>query len=74
MDFVVWYWDHVKNEVSARYLNLKFLGHAAALDIIHEFNEGIKKLKGQLLQIPMDGPSVNWAFLKEIQKHHEQEE
>ena len=22
----------------------------------------------------MDGASVNWAFLKEIQKHHEQEE
>ena len=58
-----------------RYLNSKFLGHAAALDIIHEFNEGIKELnKGQLLQISVDGPSDNWAFLKEIQNHREQEE
>ena len=40
-----------------------------------KFNESIKELnKGQLLQISMDGPSVNWAFLKEIQKHHEEEE
>ena len=52
MDFVVRYWHNVENKVSVRYLNLKFLGHAAALDIIHEFNEGIKELnKGQLLQI-----------------------
>ena len=75
MDFVVWYWDNVKNEVSVHDLNSKFLGHAAALDIIYEFNEGIIELnKGQLLQMSMDGASVNWAFLKEIQKHHEQEE
>ena len=72
MDFVARYWDNVKNEVSVRYLNSKFLGHAATLDIIHEFNEGIKELnKGQLLQISMDGPSDNWAFLKEMQKHRE---
>ena len=57
------------------YLNSKFLGHAAALDIIHEFNEGIKELnKGQLLQISMDGPGVNWPFFREIQKHREQKE
>ena len=30
--------------------------------------------KGQLLQISVDGPSVNRAFLKEIEKHREQEE
>ena len=75
MDFVVPYWDNVKNKVSLRYLNSKFIGHAAALDIIHELKKGIKELnKGQLLQISIDGPSVNWAFLKEIQKHREQEE
>ena len=75
MDFVVWYWDNVKNEVSVHDLNSKFLGHAAALDIIYEFNEGIIELnKGQLLQTSIDGASVNWAFLKEIQKRHEQEE
>ena len=75
MDFVVPYWDNVKNKVSLRYLNSKFIGHAAALDIIHELKKGIKELnKGQLLQISIDGPSVNWAFLKEIQKHRQQEE
>ena len=26
------------------------------------------------MQISVDGPSVNWAFLKEIQNHREQEE
>ena len=75
MEFVVRYWDNVKNEVSVRYLNSEFLGHAAAVDIIHEFGEGIKELKKrQLLQISMDGPSVNWAFFKKMQKHREQEE
>ena len=74
MDFVVRYWDNVNNEVSVCYLNSKFLVHAAAY-IICKFNEGIKELnKGQLLQISMDGPSVNWTFLKEIQKHHEEAE
>ena len=63
MDFVVWYWDNVKNEVSVCYLNSEFLVHGAALDIIDEFNEGVKELnKGQLLQISMDSPSVNRAF------------
>ena len=75
MAFVVRCWDKVKNEVSVHYLNSKFLGHEAAFDIIHEFNEGIKELnKGQLLQMSMDGSSVNWAYLKEIQKHCEQKE
>ena len=65
MDFVVRYWNDVKNKVSLRYLNSKFLGHAEALDIIHELNKGIKELnKRQLLQISIDGPSVNWAFSK----------
>ena len=60
MYFVVRYWDNVKSEVSVRYLNSKFLGHATALDITHEFNEDIKELnKAQLLQISMAGPSVN---------------
>ena len=52
MDFAVRYWDNAENKVSARYFNLKFLRHAAVLDIIHEFNEGIKELnKGQFLQV-----------------------
>ena len=37
-------------EVSVCYLNSKSQGHAAALDIIRKFNEGVKELsKGQLL-------------------------
>ena len=47
--------DNVKNEVSVRYHNSKFLGHAAALDLIHKFNEGIKELNKRAIVADING-------------------
>lgn len=37
----------------------------ATSDILHSFKQGIKPLSvNKLLQVSMDGPNVNWKFLK----------
>ena len=56
------YW--VRNCVVSRYYNSVFLGHAKAEDMISHFGSaisGISELRN-LLQLSMDGPSVNWKF------------
>lgn len=69
MDINVRFWDDEKNEVVTRYLTSCFLGRSRASDLLAAFKEGISGLKtNKLLQISMDGPNVNWAFLREIKK------
>ena len=62
LDVHVRYW--VRNCVVSRYYNSVFLGHAKAEDMISHFGSaisGISELRN-LLQLSMDGPSVNWKF------------
>ena len=67
MDFIVRYF--YKDKVRCRYLNSEFLGHTRAEDLQEKFHEGIKDLqKKKLLQISMDGPSVNWKLYENIVK------
>lgn len=35
------------------------------MDLLEAFKESIGNLTEKLLQVSMDGPNVNWAFLKE---------
>jgi hypothetical protein len=64
MDLVIRFWDHSSHTVSTRYLTSVFLGHATAKDLEEKFLEGISSLPlSKLLQVSMDGPSVNWKFL-----------
>jgi len=50
---------------STRYLGSQFLGHATADDLLTKFVETMKDLNcRQLIQISMDGPSVNWSFIE----------
>jgi hypothetical protein len=65
MDIVVRFWDSSRNQVMTRYLTSVFLGHASAKDIEMKFTEGLSGLcLKKLIQISMDGPSVNWKFLE----------
>ena len=51
------------------------LGHASAQDLLKEFQEALKDLReSSMLQVSMDGPSVNWALYDELRKHGEREE
>ncbi|WAR23449.1 LOW QUALITY PROTEIN: hypothetical protein MAR_037118 [Mya arenaria] len=75
MDIHVRYWG-TNGLVHTRYLGSQFLGHATAEDMLQHFQKGIGDLEKQtknMLQIPMDGPNVNWKFLDMITTKIEQD-
>ena len=55
-----------------KYLNnnrvvCRFLGHTCAQDLKKEFEEGIQKLEmKKMVQVSMEGPSVNWKLYDNI--------
>ena len=60
-------WHHDK--VHTRYLTSQFIGHAAADDLLQHFNSSTSDLRRSgLLQVSMDGPSVNWSFYDKLGK------
>lgn len=70
MDLIVRYWDSIKDEVATRYLTSTFLGHARARDLLEAFKSSITDLGlrcDRIIQISMDGPNVNLAFLKDFE-------
>ena len=65
MDIVVRYWDESASRVKARYFHSDFLGHATAKDLLSHFQDATQDLDdSRLVQIGMDGPSVNHLFFK----------
>ena len=69
MDLVVRFWDVHSSQVSSGYLTSLFLGHATASDLLVRFREGLQSVTlTKLVQVSMDGPSVNWKFLDELKK------
>jgi len=65
MDIVVRFWDDCGNIVVTRYLTSVFLGHATAKDLEEKFKQGLAGVNlHKVVQISMDGPSVNWKFLE----------
>jgi len=68
MDIVIRYWSEDSNQVATRYFTSVFLGHSTALDLEAKFREGMSSLSLQkLIQVSLDGPSVNWKFLESLQ-------
>ena len=50
---------------------MKFLGHATAVDMLEHLSHAVLSsgLKpAEMVQISMDGPSVNWKFYKLIKE------
>ncbi|XP_021701533.1 uncharacterized protein LOC110676754 [Aedes aegypti] len=67
MDINIRYWDKDTNSVTARYFTSRFLTRSRATDLLEAFQEGLKMLDlSKMLQVSMDGPNVNWAFLREL--------
>lgn len=77
MDLNIRFWDDAKNQVVTRYLTSKFLGRSRAVDLLAAFKEGLGEVPlSKLLQVSMDGPNVNWAFLRELKvdiQHNDKE-
>lgn len=69
MDLIVRYWCEIKNEVKTRYLTSTFLEHATASDLLKAFKENTSEnILSKLIQISMDGPNVNFKFLRELKE------
>ncbi len=75
IDFIVRYWDIDTGQVSVRYLGSEFLGHATAADLLTHFKDGITQLDPKrLLQVSMDGPSVNWKVYTDLARERKTQE
>ncbi|KAE8740587.1 hypothetical protein FOCC_FOCC013887 [Frankliniella occidentalis] len=70
MDLAVKFWSSSTNEVVTRYFDSAFLGRSRSPDLVAGF---CSKFRGEqldrLLMIAMDGPNVNFKFLREISVH-----
>ena len=69
------FWNCTKNEVEICYWDSQFLGHSTAAHIFKNFTSSLNSLKkSSMLQVSMDGPSTNWAFLDLLTADREAEE
>lgn len=69
MDIAVRIWDVNKNQVMTRYWNSSFLGHSTADDLLEGFQQGLKNVElSKIVQVSMDGPNVNWLFMKKLKE------
>jgi hypothetical protein len=69
IDLAVHYYikNEDKEEVVTQYFNSAFLKKAYASELLSKFKEGITGLPvWKILQVSMDGPNVNWAFLRQL--------
>lgn len=67
MDIHVRYWDNGINAAVTRYLTSTFLTRARADDLLESFTSAIANLNlsnAKIIQISMDGPHVNFSFLR----------
>ena len=64
MDVAIRFWNNSKKEWETRYLTSEFLNIPSAENLVNSLSSATKHLDQQnLLQISMDGPSVNWNVL-----------
>jgi len=69
MDIVVRYWNLNDHIVSTRYFGSAFMGHATSDDLLASFRSALAAVPlSSLLQVSMDGPTVNWKFLDLLEK------
>lgn len=65
MDIAVAFWNKKSNEVEMHYFSSAFLGHSAARDLCTAFQNELKEVDlNNMLQVSIDGPNVNLAFLR----------
>ena len=70
MDVRIIYFDETKNRVKIVYLNSQFMGQPAVSDMMEDFKKAHNGLDiiNNVVQLSMDGPNINWAFLEELEK------
>ena len=69
------YFDEDDKQVKVRYLCSCFLGDSMNVDLFEQFTDAVNELnRNRILQILMDGPSVNLKFLQNVQDHRDANE
>ena len=67
MDITIRDWDDVKNLVQTQYFDSKFLQRPNAEMLFEKIKEFLTELdESRLVQLSMDGPSVNWNVLEKL--------
>ena len=75
MDLLLRYFDSNDFTVKIHCYDSRFFGHATHQDLVKQFIDVMKQLDvNKLLQISMDGPSVNHKFLEEVSKERKGDE
>ena len=75
MDLLIRYWDESTNKVRVQFWDSQYLGHSTHLDLVTKFDSSLGSLSAEkILQISMDGPSVNVKFLKVVSDNRAQAE
>ena len=75
MDIGIRFWSQEAKQVEVRYWDSQFLGHATSGDLLENFNKSLVGLDlSKIIQISMDGPSVNWCFYDKVVKNREEME
>ena len=75
MVIFLWFWNHKEEKVDVRYWDSRFLGHAAHKDLLKHFSSALEGIDlSKIIQVSMDGPSVNWKFYDELVKQRQEME
>ena len=75
IDLLLRYFDSDGITVKITYCDSRFFVHVTHQDLVKQFNDGMKQLDvNKLLQISMDGPSVNHNFLEKVSKERKGDE
>ena len=71
MDLVSRYWYENTNRVAVRYLNSGLMGHTTSDDILKSLKSALNPTDiRKIIQISIDGLSVNWKFLELHNNEH----
>lgn len=71
--FVRWYNENTSSVVTNYYTSI-FLGHCAADDLLSGFLKALEHVPlKKIMQVSMDGPSVNIKFLEKLERHLEEQ-
>ena len=69
MDLVIRYWDFTQNKVQVRFWNSVYFGHGTHINLLKNFSDGLEGSDlSKIIQVSMDGPSVNLKLLKKYVK------
>ena len=67
MDCLIRYWDSEANLIRVQFWNSSYLGHGTHKDVLKKFENSLTGLNpSKMIQVSMDGASVNLKFLESL--------